>query len=215
MAKKASKEKKTKKTKNTKPVKATKVAKASKPSKPVRPAKPTKSTDLAKSLSSKSENKGSISKKIPTKVEMAKSGKVKSDKPVRTVIEPAANLKANGNSKNLQILVEKPEKLDTKTSKSSLLKVAPQVEEKPVEKKTEGKKKASKLEIDQNTKWSDLYEKFKAIKPVVYNMREIFEANQPVQHKVLGWGWILSNENDRLEVLFKDGKKILISNYKG
>ncbi len=106
----------------------------------------------------------------------------------------------------------------TKATKSSLLKgAAEKSETKPEEsKKADSPKKAkAKLEIDQNAKWSDLFEKYKAIKPVVYNMREAFEANQPMQHKVLGWGWILSNENDRLEVVFKDGKKILISNYKG
>ncbi|NUM58915.1 MAG: hypothetical protein HUU56_09810 [Bdellovibrionaceae bacterium] len=86
-----------------------------------------------------------------------------------------------------------------------------------IKKVSESKKSkaAAKLEIEQNAKWSDLFEKFKAVKPITYNMREVFEANQPIQHKVLGWGWILSNENDRLEVLFKEGKKILISNYKG
>jgi hypothetical protein len=35
-----------------------------------------------------------------------------------------------------------------------------------------------------------------------------------LMHKVLGWGFVLSNLNDRLEVLFKDGIKVLISNYK-
>jgi hypothetical protein len=41
-----------------------------------------------------------------------------------------------------------------------------------------------------------------------------FEANRPIQHKVLGWGFVLNNDNDRLEVLFEQGVKMLISNYK-
>ena len=32
--------------------------------------------------------------------------------------------------------------------------------------------------------------------------------------KVLGWGFILKNDNDRLEVLFETGIRMLISNYK-
>lgn len=84
----------------------------------------------------------------------------------------------------------------------------------PSKKKTAQQKKKEKLEIDSNVKWADLYEKYKQIKPLNYSMKDIFEANQPIQHKVLGWGWVISSENDRLEVLFKDGKKILISNYR-
>ena len=81
-------------------------------------------------------------------------------------------------------------------------------------KKTAAQKKKEKLEIDSNAKWADLFEKYKQVKPVNYSMRDAFEANQPIQHKILGWGWVMSSENDRLEVLFKDGKKVLISNYK-
>jgi hypothetical protein len=33
-------------------------------------------------------------------------------------------------------------------------------------------------------------------------------------HKVLGWGFIISNINDRLDILFETGVKTLISNYK-
>ncbi len=47
-----------------------------------------------------------------------------------------------------------------------------------------------------------------------YNMSEQYPAQSPLIHKTLGWGFILSNNNDRLEVLFETGKKILISNYK-
>ena len=45
-------------------------------------------------------------------------------------------------------------------------------------------------------------------------MKAVFEEKTAILHKVLGWGYILSNRNDRLEVLFKDGIKYLISNYK-
>ena len=45
-------------------------------------------------------------------------------------------------------------------------------------------------------------------------MSEKFNAMSPIQHKVLGWGFVLTNENDRLEVLFETGIRNLISNYK-
>lgn len=62
-------------------------------------------------------------------------------------------------------------------------------------------------------RWVELHEKHKAEKPQVYDMKSVFEASKPLQHKILGWGWIVSTDNDRLDVLFKDGRRILISNY--
>lgn len=72
---------------------------------------------------------------------------------------------------------------------------------------------AKKGSSEDEARWQELYEKHKSEKVQTYNMRGTFEAQRPLNHKILGWGWILSNENDRLEVLFKEGKKILISNY--
>jgi hypothetical protein len=46
-------------------------------------------------------------------------------------------------------------------------------------------------------------------------MSEQFEPGTPLSHPRLGWGFILSKLNDRLEVIFESGIKILISNYKG
>lgn len=66
---------------------------------------------------------------------------------------------------------------------------------------------------EEERKWNEFHEKHKADKAQSYDMKATFEAAKPLQHKVLGWGWILSNDNDRLEVLFRDGKRILISNY--
>ncbi|HRO68139.1 MAG TPA: hypothetical protein PL182_11290, partial [Pseudobdellovibrionaceae bacterium] len=66
---------------------------------------------------------------------------------------------------------------------------------------------------DDSSHWQDLHDKFRSEKAQVYDMKNIFEAGKPLQHKVLGWGWVISNENDRLDVLFKDGRRTLISNY--
>ena len=63
-------------------------------------------------------------------------------------------------------------------------------------------------------KWATLYKKAEQIEAKPYNMKAVFEEKTAITHKVLGWGFILANRNDRLEVLFKDGIKYLISNYK-
>lgn len=67
---------------------------------------------------------------------------------------------------------------------------------------------------EHHNKWLDMKEKHAKDKAATYAMSGTFEAHQPIQHKTLGWGLILSNNNDRLEVLFETGVKILISNYK-
>lgn len=63
-------------------------------------------------------------------------------------------------------------------------------------------------------KWNALFKKSDAIESKPYNMKQIYNEKTAIIHKVLGWGYILANRNDRLEVLFKDGIKYLISNYK-
>lgn len=67
---------------------------------------------------------------------------------------------------------------------------------------------------DEKAKWQELNKRYGKDKAVAYKMTESFDALKPLQHKVLGWGFILSNENNRLEVLFENGIKMLISNYK-
>lgn len=102
-------------------------------------------------------------------------------------------------------------------------------EEAPASKKTPKEKSATERRvkkerdllagIDRNGDLSQIWQKFydahKSEKAQNYNMREVFEARKPIQHVKLGWGFVLSNINDRLEVLFKEGIKVLISNYKG
>lgn len=85
-------------------------------------------------------------------------------------------------------------------------------------KKPRAPKKAAVLDVsvgsDHHNKWSELKEKHSKDKAVAYTMSATYESNQPIQHKSLGWGLILNNNNDRLEVLFESGIKMLISNYK-
>ena len=67
---------------------------------------------------------------------------------------------------------------------------------------------------DEKAKWAELFKKLGKDKAINYKMSDTFSALSPVQHKVLGWGFILKNDNDRLEVLFETGIRMLISNYK-
>lgn len=67
---------------------------------------------------------------------------------------------------------------------------------------------------DEKAKWQELFKRHGKDKAVAYKMTDSFDALKPLQHKVLGWGFVLSNENNRLEVLFENGIKMLISNYK-
>lgn len=82
-------------------------------------------------------------------------------------------------------------------------------------------KKSSVVEIpldvpdtEDGKKWAELRKKFGNDPAAVYSISGVFEANSPLEHKVLGWGYIIGVLNDRLEVVFKDGIKHLISNYK-
>lgn len=67
---------------------------------------------------------------------------------------------------------------------------------------------------EEQKKWAELKEKFGSEKASTYSMSGVYSSQTPLTHKVLGWGFVLSNVNDRLEVLFESGKKVLISNYK-
>lgn len=87
------------------------------------------------------------------------------------------------------------------------------------EKKSKKSAKALAIALDKladlGAQWNALYERSKDLEVVPYKMSDSYEARTAIMHKVLGWGYVLSTQNDRLEVLFKDGIKILISNYKG
>lgn len=167
----------------------------------------------------------SLMKSAAEKVEKAaKTAVEKVEKAVKTA--PAAEAKAP---------VEKPQKLLSAKPSLKIVKSeepviaapdagpvkvdkpakAPRVEKvKPTKSKVVALRSSKNASAaDDENRWQDLYEKYKSEKAQAYDMKGAFEAGKPLQHKVLGWGWILSNENDRLEVLFKDGRRMLISNY--
>ncbi len=63
-------------------------------------------------------------------------------------------------------------------------------------------------------KWRQLFEKSQEMEPPPYKMSGHYEAKTPIKHKVLGWGYVLSSNNSRIEVLFQDGVKTLITDLK-
>ncbi len=104
-------------------------------------------------------------------------------------------------------------------AKAALKKVNKVAETTPVVSKAKSRKlliqiKAGEAASALLAKWVSLNKKADQITAKPYNMKAIFEEKTAIMHKVLGWGYILTNRNDRLEVLFKDGIKYLISNYK-
>jgi hypothetical protein len=63
-------------------------------------------------------------------------------------------------------------------------------------------------------KWRQLFEKTTEQDPTPYKMSGSYQAKTPIKHKVLGWGYVLSANNSRIEVLFQDGIKTLITDFK-
>lgn len=141
--------------------------------------------------------------KSAKKVAKAKPAKAK---PVSAAVKPTAAKQQPQVAKAKAALVK--EKAATQMAKPE----APKV-------KSKGKKFTLEIRANEAAsalmqKWSALYKKAEQIDAKPYNMKAVFEEKTAITHKVLGWGYILANRNDRLEVLFKDGIKYLISNYK-
>jgi hypothetical protein len=182
-------------------------AKASKPAKPA--AKP-----AAKAAKSAVKEAVKAPTKAAPKAPAAKAKPVGDAKPAKAVaaakpakVEPKAVAPEEKKSKKAQLILVKDD------AKEEIKAVAQAPAPKEKKEKKEKKSKAEKAgAADDMAKWSDLHERYKSVKAVPYSISAQFEAKTPIQHKIFGWGYILSNEYDRLEVLFEDGKRMLISN---
>lgn len=195
--------------KKTAPKKKKTPAKA-KSSKPAKAAKP------AKSASSVAKSAVKVIKTI------AKALKPTPSKPVKVAVAkaPKAAKPALMTKKGKKVeaeVVEHPEVRKTKTVVSMLEGEPTGAAEAPKVEKV-SKVKPVKVDrgnlADEKAKWAELYKKYGKDKALTYKMTETYTALLPIQHKVLGWGFVLTNENDRLEVLFETGIRMLISNYK-
>ncbi len=143
-----------------------------------------------------------MAKKAPAKKETAKKAEVKKGLAKKAAVAKKETPRKEAAKETVvEAAVEKPKK-----------EKAPKPPKPP--KITKAQAAADKLASEDNKKWHDLKDKYGSEKAANYSMSAVFEANTPVQHKVLGWGFIQSVQNDRLEVLFETGPKMLISNYK-
>jgi hypothetical protein len=63
-------------------------------------------------------------------------------------------------------------------------------------------------------RWAAIHDQLKHLKAAAYDMTGQYDLKTPVIHKVLGWGFIVEIRDSRMDVMFKDGLKTLIMNYK-
>lgn len=188
-------------------------------------AAPVKVTSTAKAKEKPAKAAGKPAAKAVLKPTAAKATVAKAATPVKAVpVPPVPKAKKSA--------AEQPKVTAIGAAKAALKKES--AEKRPSSPKAQAaaapgptpapaKAKARKISIDANAneaasalsaKWNSLYKKAEQIDAKPYNMKAVFEEKTAIVHKVLGWGFILANRNDRLEVLFKDGIKYLISNYK-
>lgn len=165
--------------------------------------------------SSKSKAKVTAKKAAPAKAKAAPAKPAPSK-----VSKPAASAKAAPKVASKPAKVAAKPVVEKAASRKPAPVEAPKALSKAPEKVVQAAESSEKIKIDKNmteeqVKWVEMYNKYKDSQAAVYDMKATFKAASAIQHKVLGWGWIVSNENDRLEVLFRDGKRMLISNYRG
>lgn len=199
------------------------MAKAAKASSKVKPAK--KPAKVAKATTAKAAKPAAKPSKAAAP--KAKAEAPKAAKPAKTAAAPApakVDKKAAGKEKKAAgpspTIMSGAPQAEGETLAAT---PAPKKEPKPKVDKAEARKarRAAKdllagLEklADAKAKWEALYAKASDLEAQPYKMSGTYEPRTAIMHKVLGWGYVLSAQNDRLEVLFKDGVKMLISNYK-
>ena len=176
---------------------------------------------MAKGKAKAAAKKSSIVAKAKGQVKQSKTSKTLKAKAVKAKAPKVSASKAPAKVTK----VKAPESKQIEQAKAALKNaVAVETAAKlPTEVPKAPKSRGRKISIDANpneaasalaAKWSNLFKKSEQIESKPYNMTAIFEEKTAIVHKVLGWGYILANRNDRLEVLFKDGIRYLISNYK-
>ena len=183
------------------------------------PAKPAKKTAKKVEAPKKALKKPAVAE-APKKTAKAPAAPV--EKPLKAAKAPKAAAPA------AEPVVEAPK---AKKAKAVAAPVAAPVPETPkAEPKVLGKKekkpKPEKIDAPKSGKpldeegekllkqWHQMQEQLKSVKPPLYTLQGNFDAKTPIQHKVLGWGYVLKNKGNRIEVLFQDGVKTLVTNYK-
>lgn len=184
------------------------------------PAKPSKATKAEKVPAKKVSAKAAPVKAAPAKaaakpVPLAKAKKA--EKPVAAVVPAPAKVEAPKSKKEIASEKSKKEAApQEKGDKTSTRKtVAELVESAKAPEKKERRIRLDKTGLSEDQiKWHEMKEKYRNEKPQNYSISGTFEAKKPIEHKTFGWGYVMSNEYDRLDVLFADGRRVLISNRK-
>lgn len=179
-----------------------------------------------KSSSTKVAAGNKITSKKGSAADKLSSSPVKSQNGIKAVT-PKLDAKEKPNSKagvkselSKKELISSAEQTPASASKNKVAKVAVERADSTSDidssESSVPSKKAKKYEAstEEETRWLELRDKYKSTKALPYKMSEVYAEKTPIDHKVLGWGFILSVLNDRLEVLFQSGIKQLISNYK-
>jgi hypothetical protein len=169
-----------------------------------------KSKTKAQAAKPKAKKSTAVGKKAVKAIKPVKAFKaVKVSRAVKAAI--AAN--AVGAVKDLKVskpsqqLVHAPSAAMTTAKQDAVAEVKPAV----------SGREAARLALVQkvaSSKWASLYSKANKITANPYNLKNQYEVETAINHKTLGWGYIQDKKNDRLEVLFENGIKYLISNYK-
>lgn len=185
--------------------------------------KASKKASKAATSKKKTVKKAAVKKKAPAKVSASKkptpqkktSSKKAAAKATTKQTKKEA-LKASRNTGPVKEAAEAKKDKEIKKAKKALGKAKQSLAKARV--KDLGSKLGKNL-INQGAeelakKWESLFKRADSIESKPYRMHDSFEERTAIEHKVLGWGFVLSNQNDRLEVLFRDGIRYLISNYK-
>ncbi len=161
-------------------------------------------------MAAKKASKKVAAKKADSKKTEPKS-KPKADKALKAK-EPKVTKDKVTKAKVSKVVDESPEAM--METPSTLVSAA--------EKEPAKKKRMTKKQLADQTERSELTEKWAKLKDIdheakaqKYKMSDVYEPNTPVEHPVFGWGFILSLNENKLEVLFESGIKMLVSNFKG
>lgn len=188
---------------------------------------PKKKVATVKSSTSKSKALKSVkpAKSVAkTKVKPLKPAPAAKKTTVKVANKPLAKTAGKVSSApKITASVKKAVVPDAETEVKKKLNVVSMMESGPAAEELQKVEKISKVKpvkvdrgnlADEKAKWIELNKKYGKEKAMNYKMTEVYPNLVPLQHKVLGWGFILTNDNDRLEVLFENGIRMLISNYK-
>lgn len=154
------------------------------------------------------KNAVSAKSKLASKSSPKANAKAKGAKPpVKTPLKPEKSSKSTKVPAAKSILEVPPE------AKVATPKIMTAMGKEKSKKKTPAAVQSSEME-KVDAEWSELMNQNKSAKPVPYSMSEDFQPKTVISHKVLGVGFVLKSQNNRIEVAFKEGKKTLITNYK-